>query len=256
MRRNILLTCGRTLGRGVSGNSSDFTTQLDTPIQLDREKQYIVEVKRMNTWFSFYNISASQQNNVFRYHNGTSYVNVTIPDGNWSFKTLIEEIQRAMVRNGDYDAVNNAYYVNIYPNTSSYRVEITISNGYAVDFVGMGIREIFGWTEVEITDGFHIAPGVANITNGVNSILVHCSLVSGNSTLGSATSDVLFSYVPREKPSSSIEREPKTSAYVKLSTDTISEIRIYLTDQDNNPRTVFLNGEDFTLLLHLKEDRL
>lgn len=82
-------------------------------------------------WFSWYNIQSSFGNNTFQYSfpttGGNMTFNVTIQDGYYSFDTLNQFLEQAMIANGTYllDASGNpVYYLSFAPNSASYRVTV------------------------------------------------------------------------------------------------------------------------------------
>ena len=72
-----------------------------------------------------------------------------------------------------------------------------------------------------------------DITNAVDNIQCHCSLIS-SSSVGGVETDVHYQF-----PTSSLnkshpfEREPRMKQYNEINTKTISKIRIYFTDALN-----------------------
>lgn len=231
------------------GTSDNFEIDLDQPLILT--KPHKLALVSLNTWFSWYNISASNQNNIFRYSNGSTFKNIVISDGQYTFQDLISYIESKLREDGDWDSANNEYYLKIKMNINTGKIMLDLSNGYQVDFShSSSPYYIFGADPV-IYSTTQLMPNQARITNGVNSILLHCNLVNGSPVLGTGSSDVIDSFVARVPPHNPLFVKPESLVYHPVTRETTKTVHIYLTDQDNN--SISLNGEPFTCRLYIKE---
>src|SRR5437016_5755402 len=93
------------LNSAGQSNTADFTTYFPQPIEL-RGLQYQISLSRLDLSYSWYNITAQLQNNIFKYYNGTTNRVLTLDDGCYSFTSLVQEIQDLMVLLGDYTVVS------------------------------------------------------------------------------------------------------------------------------------------------------
>ena len=118
----------------VSEKSTKIRTKFNPPIELDKNKKYEMALVNLETYYSFPNIDAT--NNNFRYSpNGESpWFNIEIPEGCYEITDINEHIQRIMKENEHYDRVNSDYCISIQPNTNTLRSVVNITGDYAVDF--------------------------------------------------------------------------------------------------------------------------
>ena len=95
----------------------------------------------------------------------------------------------------------------------------------------------------------HVSEKIVNILS-VNSILVHCDVISG-SMIDGVISPVIFNYSPNVAPGNKIVADPVKPIYLPVSKDIINELNIWVTDQDN--KLLDLQGEKIVLTFHMKE---
>ena len=95
----------------------------------------------------------------------------------------------------------------------------------------------------------YISEKIVNILS-VNSILVHCDMISGSMVDG-VKSPVIFNYSPNVVPGSKIVGDPVKPIYLPVSKDVINELNIWVSDQDN--RLLDLQGEKIVLTFHMRE---
>lgn len=218
--------------------SNNFVTTLNNPINVKKDTR--VAIESVSCWHSYHNVSAAIGNNIFRYNNGVSYNQLTIPDGNYSFDNLISLFNAFISSNGDDP--NNLV---ISRNNNTAFVTVTVAASYTWDIQGLYV--IFGFPQAEITV---TSTGTtrAQITQ-VEEVLVHCDLVEGRSVVNSTRSDVLFSFTVSEAPNARIYREHNFNVGVDVTKQLVRDIRIRLTDQNNN--LLNFNGEPISLTMYL-----
>jgi hypothetical protein len=235
--------------------SHDFSIRFANFV-LSRKKEYQIALRRASIWYSFFNLAQSFGNNTLEYSHdgGTTWTTITIDDGIYGISDLQTAIQNALRANNHYQVVAGAdvFDIKIVGNLSTLKVDITLTNNFQIRFgSGTKFNELLGWNT-----GTYMASGSgqnpANITRSVNSLLIHCSLATGNFENGTS-SDLLYSFVPAQNPGTLIDVNPQGSPiYLPINTDqNIQSIRMYLTDQLGRP--IDLNGENTTYLLELIE---
>ena len=202
-------------------------------------------------YYSWYNINAQYNNQTFRYYNGTAWKVITITPGLYGIADINAYVQNAMYANGDYTVVNNVntFHIVLTPDYNTFKLLITISNGYQLDLTQGNLYQIFGFNPVIVSSTQEGANNV-NISLGVNQILLHIDCITGSYVNGSA-SDVIYSFSPNVPPSSLIQVAPYRLIYLPVTkTGYLDRMRIYVTDPQNNRFN--LNGENITLGLALK----
>jgi hypothetical protein len=84
-------------------------------------------------------------------------------------------------------------------NEITSRYIVRLKPGHKVDFSNVKLHEILDFEpkviDVDKTEGKYLI----NISNGVDSVLIYCSLVE-NSYLNNVKSDVIYSFVPETPP--------------------------------------------------------
>lgn len=243
----------------LSQPSDDFTINFGDPIVLntttnqDEKIKYEIALITADLWYSFSNISQELQNNTFKYYNGAVWRDVTLPNGNFQVSDINDFLQVTMDKNGDYTAVpdsDNIYYIMLAPNIVTLKVELAISNGYKLDLTTSKLNELLGFNKA-IYDSTTSSQNRVDITRGVNSLAIHCSIVGGSydNNLGS---DILYSFVPQSGRGSSIHIEPNYPIYLPLREESyVNRIQMKITDQLG--RRVNFNGEPVTYFLHLRK---
>lgn len=253
-----------------SGTSDNFTINFKNPLSISsllpnvNTDRYHFEVSLVNLtcWYTWYNISAEFGNNSFTYSSdgGATTNSVVIPDGIWSISAINSYLHSVMAENGHFETISG---VTVYPiaiigdeNRNRVKVYIKPSSDYRLYLTGGAdsFRSLLGFDSITISaDGYTFATNNANITRGVNSLDVHCSLVNSQYAINnSASGDVIYSFAPNstESVASAITREPFMPISMPINNNSISNINMYITDQSGRP--ISFNGEDVTYLLRIK----
>jgi len=227
----------------LSSTKSNFSTRIYPPLEL-KGKRWAVGLLSLETYYSIPNIT--NKNNVFKYStdSGTTWKTITLETGSYEISQINSEVQRLMALNGD-----SGIEITINYHTLGSVVNITPTT-YQVDFsVASSLASVLGFNSVILTQGYNISPNIVNILSA-NSILVNCSIV-GNSYLNSNQSPVLYSFFPNVRPGYKIVQDPVNVVYLPVNGEQIQDIRIWLTDQDEN--VLDFRGETITVRLNLKQ---
>jgi len=236
----------------MSGVKSEFTTKYSPCISLDPKKKFEAALLSIDLYNSIPNITST--NNILRYSKdkGETYTTIEIDTGSYELSTLNAEIQRVMAVNGDYDKKNNSFYINITANVTKLTSIINITNeDYKVDFgVASSIGGVLGYSTEVIGFGYNESPEIVDIMK-VNSILVNVDIIVGSYVNGLNT-PTIYAFAPNVSPGYKIVERPSPSlTFYAVSRNEIDSMRIWLTDQDNNP--VDLRGETITVRLCIRE---
>ncbi len=234
----------------VSQEGEDFTINFDN-LELNNKYDYEVALVRSSIWYSYHNISTDFGNNTLRYNNGSVWKTVTFDNGIYSVSDIDTFLKNAMKANGDSGTSSgvDVFYIAITPNYTTLKCDVTISNNFQLDFTTSTLRELLGFTSVIATVS-QSGANPADITRGINSLVIACDIVDGSYDNG-ASSSILYSFVPNVSPGSLINTEPVQRVYLPINTNNyIHHIRMTLLD--NKGRLVKLNGEHSFYLLDLK----
>ena len=111
-----------------------------------------------------------------------------------------------------------------------------LSTGYSVDLRGVdrNFKDLIRFAKINITTSL-FGQVLQNITNYVDNIRIKTSLID-DSLDGRVSTDVLYSFdtsdISRAYP---FKVEPRRRLYMKLNTNIISCVRIYMKDSINRP---------------------
>ena len=236
----------------LTSNSTKFTTNFSPPIILNDQSfstpyGYEMALVNLETRHVFPNITMA--NNSFVYHNGYEWKTILLDRGMYTIKQINAEIQRLMRAKNDWDEDYNKYFIHIRQNESTHLCEIEISEDfYRVDLNASTIRSVLGFNPRELDLGIHKSDSLPLI-NPVNSILVHCDIIT-SSYLNGKSEPVLYSFYPNSFPGKKIVETAHNLIYLPITTDRIYNINIWLTDQEG--KQLDLRSETINIRLHIR----
>lgn len=236
-------------------------------------RQYEVALQRASLWNSIYNVDASAyQNATFSYTHtnitGGVPVPVTIPDGIYTVSQLSAFIHQTLEDNGHapLDGFGNPQYgITLYPNFSTFKVEIQLPVIAAAPFSSIPFsftftskfQELLGFKPPTYNNGDTIAVSTygnttADITNGVNQWFIECDLIAGSGNFkNNQLSNILYSFTIKTPPSSTFDLEPVNRYFVPLArSDYIDKVRMTIRDQLG--RIQDFQGEPISYTLHFR----
>lgn len=239
--------------RRSTSTTDDFSIAYQPPPSIPGN--WMIALESFSMWYSYYNIAPNYDNQTFKYYNGSTWKTITITPGLYTIPDLNNFLLASMKANGDSgtDVNNNdVFYITLTPNYNTFKLLISISNGYQVDLTDGYLYEMLGFEPIVINSSQEGVNNV-NITNGVNRILIHVDCVVG-SYKGSSAADILYSFNPDGAPSSLIQIKPNRLIWLPINkTNYLTDIRLYITDQQG--RRIDLNGEEVSCSLVLKRAR-
>jgi hypothetical protein len=235
----------------VSYNTSPemFTTRFSTPIDL-ADYDFEIALINLETWYSFANVTKS--NNLLTYSSdgGETWKLVRIEIGAYELEAINDEIQLQMKHFGDWDAVNNAYYISISANNTTLKSIIDVTNpNYVIDFtIKDSVRHILGFDSILLPKGRHISTHVVNISD-ISSIFVNCDCIN-ESYVNGVSSPVIYSFGIKVSPGYRIVESPVNLVYLPINRKTLSEFNIWITDQSG--KSIDFRGEHITCRFHIR----
>lgn len=240
--------------------SDNVNTIYIPPIRLSGKYTWEVGLERLDTWNSVHNVKAAYNNNIIRYspNGGTTWKTITIPDGNYEIADLDIVLHNRMYDDGDCDKSNPlepVFYINFIPLIAEGRLRIEISNNYQLDLTQGELHTILGFDAV-IIGSTSTGPNGVDITRGIDSWSVHCSIIGGSYD-NSNRADIIYGFVPTTGRGMAVNEYPARVSYYPLNRTyanghdiILNEIRMSLTDQLDRP--ILLNGSDITYRLHIR----
>jgi len=243
--------------QNVSANGSAFTVIMNPPIQIPKEAMNVrVSLVSAEIWNNTNNVSAALGNNKFYITiAGTPYT-LTFEDGLYTVAEL-SNILNILLKN-----INIGYngFFSLLPNFSTGRILLSFNTAtlITVDFtqpnnmaILLGADTIIYSNLSTITTTF--LPNVAQF-NIIDYYLFHTTLISSGMALNGIYNQILSVVPINAAPGSLISFSPFNPAEVKeqqlAGGNGISNIRIFLTDQNNNP--VSTNGETYGARILIK----
>lgn len=234
----------------LSSRSTDFTTHFPTPILLNKNKRYEAAFLSLETWNSIPNITNKNNNFTYSVDNGTTWKSIKLRKGAYEIDQINDEIQRQMIVSRDYNDTTESVYINI--STFTLLCIIEISNPtYKIKFdVENSIGPLLGWNKELLSVGYHQSTNNVNISN-VNSILINTDIITGSYVNGHRAK-VIHSFSPGVGPGYKIREKPQPElVFCSINSNEIDTIRIWLTDEENNP--LDLQGEEITVRILIRE---
>ena len=240
-----------------TATTSDFTINLTPRIQLDLNKKYEAALLSVNLYNSIPNIT--EANNKFKYSTdeGITRKIISLNKGSYEVQAINAEIERQMTINGDYGVENNKFYINLSANLPELKSIINITNkSYLLDFnIENSIGPNLGFPRALLWHydfGYNLSPNIVDILK-VNRVLVNVDFISGSYVNGYQSS-AIYSFDPyKVGPGYKLDDRPnpKVTYYQVNTRNAINNIRIWLTDQNNE--LADLRGERITIEIEIRE---
>ena len=108
-----------------------------------------------------------------------------------------------------------------------------MKNGYYLELLTPKTMKLLGSTESKIT-GEKKGEYVPHLEI-VELVLIHCNIVNNNNQQNSIT---LYTFVPNKQFGSLLEISPSSHIFLKTFNSEFQEIKVWFTDQNNNPLEV------------------
>ena len=234
-----------------SSKTTDFTTQFADPIQLHKDCRYEAAFFLLETFNTIPNITNENNNFTYSTDNGTTWKSIKLKKEAYEIEQINSEIQRQMIESRDYDIESDSMCINI-SIFASLLSAIEISNpSYKINFnVENSIGPLLGFDREFLSSGYHISPNILNITP-ITSIYINCDIIRGTYVNG-RRAKVIHSFSPNVGPGYKIREKPQPElVFCPINLSEINSIRIWLTDEENNP--IDLQGQELTIRILIRE---
>ncbi|XP_050535037.1 uncharacterized protein LOC126902058 [Daktulosphaira vitifoliae] len=223
----------------MNGNSSDLECMFFPPLEM--EKNTKICLLSLETNNSIPNINDGKNRIGFSREDG-SIQEIIIPTGSYELSQIENFLVNATSELG----------ITFELKTNLITLKCEMQCDRHIDLSKLdSIAGLLGFgKKIYMADYKHVSEYVVNIMN-VNSIKVHCNLVSGSfdNGLPSHTLHEFFMNVPPGFHLSEVIANP---VYYPLNTTFINQLRVTLKDQDG--KLIDLRGEPLSVRLHLKRD--
>lgn len=218
--------------------------QITRQDQVSNIKFFEVALTYLRCVRSWHNISNRLSNNSFEYStdNGNSFTKITFPDGNYDYNDLINHITNELAKNDDESAFH------LEANYSTLKSNLTLDTNTIIRFTN-NFGKVLGFTQNEYLINSTSEQKI-NIDK-IEEVLVHCDIVDGSSN-NNDKSQIIYTFNPCSSSNGIIQFHIDSPIYLPIISDSISTIRIKLTDQDGD--RIDFNDEDVTVMLHIRKN--
>ena len=159
---------------------------------------------------------------------GTSFTDIEFPAGVWNYRDINQHIREATVIKQENE--DDKYPISLEFDETTFRVTITMDENYQLDLTKSNFYDLIGFDKKVLKDRINVGPKVPNLSQDTDILNIHCDHIN-QSLVDGQDSDIVYSfstYVLR--PSYSFTLEPRRVTYNSVNKNTISSIRIYITD--------------------------
>ena len=230
----------------VSDSKAKLITNFMPPMVLSAHAcKYEMALTKLETYYSFANINETNSNVKVSFDSGSTWKLITIPTGCYELKAINATLQRLIESDGGKTKI-----ISLSPNVNTLKCILNISDKhYQIDFaVANSICTVLGFDARIYKDGRYESDRLVDIMN-VNSILVCCDII-GASRLNGIDAPVIYNFFPNVAPGEKIIESPINLTYLPITTEIISSLTCWLTDQKG--RDLDLRGEQLTITFHLR----
>lgn len=203
------------LNSNSTSASEDFTIDYKVPFKFKK-----IALQSFSMWVSWNNIS--EGNNTFKFYDGSNWIVLTIPDGNYT----IRELNQYMLK---YFKDNDPpiQFGIIRPRQ---RVSIKLKENYEIDLRESEFHSLIGFESKIYKEREQEGKYIADISNGNDNIYIHCDIVEG-AYINQYTSEVIYSFTNSKPPGSQISQTFDRPIFFNVKHDEIYRIRMRITNQ-------------------------
>ena len=229
----------------VTTRETNTVTSFSPPIifrqRSNGEVNYEMALVGLNTYYSFPNVSPD--NNCIKLGEIKAHPKtICLGTGCYEVEEINSEITRQMGWGKDAP-------ITFKPNNSTLKCIMTIKKGYKVCFnVDNSLASVLGFEKKEYLHGRWESEKPVDILK-VNSILIYCDIITGSRVDG-VEKPIIYHFSPNVAPGIKIVIEPQNPIYLPITVDTISQMTIWLRDQEERP--IDLRGEKIVLNFHVR----
>ena len=234
----------------------NFFVKFNPPLKLDPDMRHSLAIDRLTMSYSWYNIRGSYKNNTIKYSNdrGVNWYTITFKDGIYSYTDINDYLQQYIEQKNHHttdSGGNRVFHINVSFILSIYRVLITFSDDkFQLDLRQTNFGELIGFEKKLITKTEY-GTKLPNIANSIDVLNINTNAIK-DCIVDGVNNTFTIAMIPTDNLTRSypFTFEPRRTLYCPVSSNIISEMRIYVTDSLGRP--VDFNGIDWfmTLILH------
>ena len=177
-----------------------------------------------------FTIQSSYKNNKFKISAPTWSDEFELPDGSYSILDIQDYFEYILKKHSE--SVDDPP-IEIFVSKNENRITFKIKNGYYLELLTPETMKLLGSTESKIT-GEKNGENVPHLEI-VELVLIPCNIVDNNYQ---ENSRILDTFVPNKSFGSLLEISPSNHIFLKTFNSEFQEIKVWFTDQNNNPLEV------------------
>ena len=216
----------------IHGSNSDFTIEIQGDgLLLPNTDQNYLALESMNFNYTWNNIDVGKyNNNTMRYtsDNGTSFKTITFPNSNYTYSDISNYISNYLESQNDSKTGIQLYYV-----SSLKKIFLELETNYQVDFrSNTSFAKLIGFESSNaIISTSSYSNDIPNITNSIDKVIIHCSLLTDTFYNGDLNSDVLYTFSTSNfRIGYDIPIKEQNLKYHKMNNYLIKKFRIQIKD--------------------------
>lgn len=208
-----------------SEKSEDFTIEFNRPFKFKE-----IALQSFSMFVSWYNIKDEK----LSYFDGRQWLNLTIPDGNYTVKGL------------------NRYMIKFFGNDppilfgiveERQRIAIQLKENYKIDLTKtINLHKLLGFEPKIYEETEQIGKYIADLSSGNDNIYIHCDIAEGAYINGFNSSNVIYSFTNVNRPGSQIIKSFDKPLFFPVRTESVYRIRMRITNHRNE--LIPLNKQD------------
>ena len=216
----------------IHGTHSDFTVEVSGDgMLLPNTNENYLSLESMNLNYTWDNINAMKfNNNTMRYSadNGTTWKTITFSDGNYTYSDISNYLTNFLESQKDSKTGIQLYYV-----SALIKIFLELEENFQVDFRSNTLfAQLIGFkSSTAIITTSTYSPDTPDITNSIDKIVIHCSLLNDTFYNGDLNSDVLYTFSTNNpRIGYDIPINPQNLKYHKMNNYLIKRFRIEIKD--------------------------
>ena len=187
-------------------------------------------LSNLSICYTWRNIKSSYKNNKFKISALTWSDEFELPDGSCSISDIQDYFEYILKK---YSKSVDDPPIEIFVSKNENRITFKIKNGYYLELLTPETMKLLENTESKIT-GEKDSENVPQL-EVVELVLIHCNIVDN---IYQQNSRILYTFVPNKPFGSLLEISSPNHIFLKTFNSEFQEIKVWFTDQNNNPLEV------------------
>ena len=195
-----------------------------------RKGQKSVALSNLSIYYTWRNIKSSYKNNKFKISTPTWSDEFELSNGSYSVSDIQDYFEYILKKHSE--SVDDPP-IEIFVSKNENRITFKIKNGYYLELLTPETMKLLGSTESKIT-GEKDGENVPHL-EVVELVLIHCNVVDNSYQQNSR---ILYTFVQKKPFGSLLEISSSNHTFLKRFNSEFQEIKVWFTDQNNNPLEV------------------